>query len=266
MSKDFDSQSGLTQSDATMEAAPVSSNTSAVETTASTASLKLVTPAVSEPVYKSVPSPRHYFTAEVRKRSPYDFIMVARDPFHRLYCELPLSFEENQEDWERSFSLVCEFPTIGDDQLVDFIQGDEDLLGMTLISFHVHILNNLFLFCAARKANKLIIRAMEGHFHGLGIYEDFIEHVDKVPTKKGMAMDITIPFQAQSLVECDEFTDDITRKFRKTLWQDQSGNSAIRDYLKANTRLSIVTGNPHDGKEAFSNLAENRRKKGNDND
>lgn len=231
MAKDFDSQPDTTPNDKPLFVDTVESSTS---------SIKLVTSAVSEPIYKSLPSPKHYFMAEVRKRSPYDFIMAARDPFHYLHCELPLTFEEDQEEGKRSFSLVCEFPTIGDDALVAFIEGDEDLLGMILISFQMQILKNLFLFCAARKADKLIIQATEGQFHGLGIYGEFIQHVDKIPTKKGMDMEITIPFHAHSLKTCDEFMDNIMWKFRQTLWRDQRSNLAIRSYLKANVRLSVV--------------------------
>jgi hypothetical protein len=65
--------------------------------------------------------------------------MVARDPFHYLHCELPLKFEKI----EKVLSLVCQFPTICDDELVDFIDGDENLLGITLISFHMQIANRV---------------------------------------------------------------------------------------------------------------------------
>jgi hypothetical protein len=191
---------------------------------------------VSEPVYKSAPSLNHYFTAEVRRRSPDDFIMVAHDPFHYLRCELPLKFEEGEE----GLSLVCQFPTIGDDELVDFIEEDEDLLGIVMITFHMHILQNLFSFCAAYKVKNLIIKATDEQFKGLGIYQEFIKHVDKMPTKQGMMMEITIPVHSNSRAECDEFMDDMTTQFRQTLWQDYSSNPAIRNYLVANVRLSIV--------------------------
>jgi hypothetical protein len=204
---------------------------------ASTLPLKLLdSNTISAPVYKSVPSKSSYFTAEIRKRSPYDFVMVARDPFHYLNCELSLKFEES----EKALSLVCQFPTICDDELVDFIDGDENLLGITLISFHMQILKNLFVFCRAHKVKNLIIKATEEQFAELGIYEEFIKYVDKIPTKQGMDVEITIPFHAQSLAECDEFIDDMMAQFRKTLWKEQSSNPTIRNYLKANVCLSIV--------------------------
>jgi hypothetical protein len=192
--------------------------------------------AISAPIHISTPAKNSYFTAEVRKRSPYDFVMVAHDPFHYLHCELPLEFE----NIEGVPALVCLFPAICDEELIDFINGDEDLLGMTLIAFQMQILKNLFVFCKAHKIQNLIIKATEEQFAGLGIYEEFIKYVDKKPTKQGMAVEITIPVPSDSLIACDGFIDDMMAQFRKTLWKGQSANSDIRDYLKANVRLSVI--------------------------
>jgi hypothetical protein len=188
---------------------------------------------ISSPIQKSEPSPRHYFTAEVRKRSPYDFVMAAHDPFHFLHCELPLKFEQSEE----ALSLVCQFPTVCDEELIEFVEEDEDLLGIVLITFHMHILQNLFSFCAAHKVKNLIIKATEEQFKGLGIYQEFIKHVDKIPTKNEIAMEITLPVRVKA---CRESMDDMTTQFRQTLWQDYSSNPAIRNYLVTNVRLSIV--------------------------
>lgn len=208
---------------------------------ASASSLKLVTSAaVSDPVHKSPPSQRHYFTAEVRKRSPDDFVMVAQDPFHFLSCELPLKFDKREESKKAPVSLVCHFPTIGDDELVDFIEEDEDLLGVVMISFHMQILKNLFMFCAAHKATNLILKTTEDQFSQLGIYEEFIKYVDKIPTKKGMDIEATIPAPYDACAACGQAIDIITEQFRQTLWQEQSSNAAIRAYLKSNVRFSIV--------------------------
>lgn len=204
-------------------------------------SLKAVTSsAISDSVYRSAAAKNSNFTAEVRKRSPYDFLMVARDPFHYLDCELPLTFEENQEEGKKSFLLVCRFPTICDDALVDFIEGDEDLLGIIMIQFQMQILENLFAFCTVQNVGNLIIRTTEEQFKELGIYQNFIKHVDKIPTKKGISIEMAIPVHSNSLTKCDKFMDDMTAQFRKTMWQDQSSNPAIRDYLKTNVRLSII--------------------------
>lgn len=248
MTNDFDSQPDVTQSDL-IPLAEGESKSPCEEVTADPESpaaitpkgsnppLKLVTSiAVSEPIHKSTPSTRHYFTAEIRRRSPDDFIMAARDPFHYLYCELPLKFEKN----EGVLSLICQFPTICDDALVDFIEEDEDLLGMVLISFHMQILKNLFILCAAHTVQKLTLQVTEDQFEGLGIYEEFIKYVDKIPTKRGMTMELIIPFQSNSLEQCDELINTVTMEFRQTLWHDQSSNPAIRAYLKSNVRLSIV--------------------------
>ena len=213
MTQDFDSQSGLIQSDNSSPSEAVDSlNTTASNPKMPTdivsqpsvshlklvvskkpgkkasklfaSSLKLVASSgISAPVYKSAPVKSSTFTAEVRKRSPYDFTMIAHDPFHYLRCELPLKFEETEE----ALSLICQFPTIGDDQLVDFIDDDESLLGIVLVSFHMHILQNLFLFSAAHQVKNIIVKTTKEQFKGLGIHEELIRHVDKIPTKKGIA-------------------------------------------------------------------------------
>jgi hypothetical protein len=262
MFKDFDSQHGHPQS-ATSSPSPVivgqfnkiSSLPDTSATSKSPAShLKLVASksikkarnasplkglaftALSAPVYKSAPTKDSSFTAEVRKRSPYDFAMVARDPFHCLHCELPLKFERS----EGVLALVCQFPIICDEELVDFINGDENLLGMTLITFQMQILKNLFRFCRAHKVQNLIIKATEDQFAGLGIYEEFIKYVDKIPTKQGVDVEITIPLHSKSMEHCNEFMDNMVAQFRKTLWKEQSKNSAIRNYLKTNVCMSVV--------------------------
>jgi hypothetical protein len=192
--------------------------------------------AISAPIHVSMFEKNSYFAAEIRKRSPYDFAMVARDSFHYLHCELPLKFESI----EGVLALVCQFPTICDEELVDFINGNEDLLGITLITFHMQILKNLFVFCSTHKVQHLIIKATEEQFAGLGIYEEFIKYVDKISTKHGIEVEITIPVHSKSLPECDEFMENMMAQFRKTLWKAQSANSDIRNYLKANVRLSVI--------------------------
>jgi hypothetical protein len=246
MINDFDSQSDATQGDET----PVSKTEPSLEVivnfqasqaaAASNSSipLKLITSAaLSEPAHRSIASSGHYFTAEIRRRSPDDFVMVAHDSFHYLYCELPLSFERGED----GLSLICQFPTICDDELVSFIEENEDLLGMVLISFHMRILKDLFLFCGAQKVQNLILQATEVQFEGLGIYQDFIRYVDKIPTTKGTLLEITIPFLASSLLKWEALMKDLTQKFRKTLWHDHSSDPAIRNYLKANVRLNIIS-------------------------
>jgi hypothetical protein len=177
-----------------------------------------------------------YFTVEIRKRSPHDFIMVARDPFHHLNCEIPLKFENIEDD----ISLICKFPEICEEEFVDFINCDDYLFGMILITFHMQILKNLFMFCRTHKVQNLIIKASKEHFAGLGVYEEFIKDIYKVPTMRGIGVEITIHVHSDRLTECDEIIDGIMAKFRKKLWKDQKTNADIRNYLKNNVRLSIV--------------------------
>src|SRR5690606_34684866 len=102
------------------------------------------------------------------------------------------------------------------------------------------ILKNLFVFCSAHKVQTLIIKATEEQFASLGIYEEFTQYVDKIPTKQGADVEIMIPIHSKSIEHGKEFMDNMMAQFRKTLWQDQSSNPAIRNYLKTNVRLSIV--------------------------
>jgi predicted RNA binding protein with dsRBD fold (UPF0201 family) len=151
-----------------------------------------------------------------------------------------LTFKENQEKGKRSFLLVCQFPIIYDEGLIDFIEEDEDLLGIIMIQFQMQILKNLFAFCAAQNVENLIISATEEQFEGLGIYQGFVNYVDKIPTKKGIFVEMAISIQPNLLVECNEFMDDMMMQFRKTLWKEQKINPTIRNYLKTNVRLSTI--------------------------
>jgi hypothetical protein len=166
--------------------------------------------------------------------------MVAQDPFHYLHGELLLKFVENKEEGKRSFSLICRFPTICDKELVDLIDGDEDLLGIVIIQFQMQILRNLFAFCAVQNVGNLIIKATEEQFEGLGIYQHFIKYMDKIPTRKGISIEMALPIHPNLLTECDKFIDNMMAQFRKTLWAGQRTNPTIRNYLKTNVRLSIA--------------------------
>jgi hypothetical protein len=188
---------------------------------------------LSAPVQGSEPSPRNYFTAEVRRRSPYNFVMAAHDPFHYLRCELALEFEEN----DGIQSLICQFPEICDEELSEFVEDDETLLGMALIQFQMQILQNLFVFCAAHNAGNLIIQTTEDQWSTLGIYKNFVKYADPIPMKGGAVMEVTLPVHVKA---CNESIDDITEQFRQTLWQDYSENQSIRNYLAANVRFSVV--------------------------
>lgn len=193
----------------------------------------LMSNGLSSPVQGSKPSPRNYFTAEVRRRSPYNFVMVAHDPFHYLRCELALEFEEN----DGIQSLTCQFPEICDEELSEFVEEDEMLLGMALVQFQMQVLQNLFVFCAAHNARNLIVKTTEDQWRTLGVYKNFVKYVDAIPMEKEADMEITLPVRLKA---CDESIDDITEQFRQTLWRNYSENQSIRNYLVANVRFSVV--------------------------
>ena len=245
MLKDSDSQSNLSQDNnpSPSKAHEPSHETPVAPPQKPIPALKLVvsniiSDPISAPIQKSGPIQRKGFIADVRKRSPYNFVLAARDHFHYLSCDLLLTLEENEEG--QAACLIAEFPTIYDEALAVFIDDDEDLLGMILIQFHMHILKSLLLFCFSRKIRTLMIRTNEHQAGGLGIYEDFIKHANNVPVKNGIAMCLTIPVNAKVLGQCNNLMDDIVGRFRRMLWEEKTSNSAMWNYLISNRHFSIV--------------------------
>ena len=246
MPKDFDSQPNLPQDNnpSSPKVSKPSLKTPIALPQKPHPALKLVvsnviSPANLDPVQKSKPPQSRGFTAEVRKRSPYNFMVAARDDSHYLSCNLPLALEENKEG--KAASAIVEFPSICSELLGDFIEDDEDLLGMILIQFHMQILKNLLLFCLSCKIQTLIIYTNENQAKQLGVYEDFIKHMDNVPLKNRIGVRLMIPVNAKVLEQCNNLIDDIVSRFRRMLWEGKASNSAMWDYLISNRHFSIVS-------------------------
>lgn len=168
------------------------------------------------------------FAAEVRMRSSTLYTMVVREPYHYLGCKLPLEIEESPLD---PVSVVCQFPYLSADNLKEFIEEDEILLGMILVQFQMKILKQLLLFCLNHNAKTLIMQVDEDQSDYMGIYERFVTYEDKIPTKGGKMLQMVIQVNSEVLKECTDFIDKIYEKFFKTLWCHQRKNSAIRAYL-----------------------------------
>lgn len=178
------------------------------------------------------------FTAEVHRRSPYDFVMIAKDPFHGLHFELPLKFERNAGN--NGWSVMCRFPCIYEEDLTELIQEDETLLDMALTQFHLQVLKNLLLFCNAHNVNMLLIQMDEDFEDPLLAYENFISSQEAIQTNEGMCMQIRIVVNTKAVHDCRKFIEETTKEFRQTLWKEKSSNPAIRDYLMSNARFSII--------------------------
>lgn len=187
---------------------------------------------------KGNPSNMAGFTAEVHRRSPYDFAMIAKDPFHGLHCELPLKFEKNEGN--NSWTVICRFPWICEEKLTEFIQEDETLFDMALTQFHLQVLKNLLLFCNAHNVDMLLIQVDEICENLLLIYKDFISSLKTIPTSEGMCVQMWIAVNTKAVHDCREFIEETTEEFRQTLWQEKSSNSVIRDYLLSNACFSII--------------------------
>jgi hypothetical protein len=178
------------------------------------------------------------FTAEVHRRSPYDFVMIAKDPFHGLHGELPLKFEKNESS--NGWSVICRFPCICKEEMTELIQEDETLFDMALTQFHLQVLKNLLLFCNAHNVNELLMQIDEICENLLLTYENFISSQKTIPTNKGVCVQMRIAVNTKAVHDCREFIEEMTEEFRQVLWQEKSSNSAIRDYLLSNARFSVV--------------------------
>lgn len=178
------------------------------------------------------------FTAEVHRRSPYDFVMIAKDPFHCLHCDLPLRFEKNKGN--NGWTVICRFPCICEKEMTELIQEDETLLDMALTQFRLQVLKNLLLFCNAHNVDMLLIQVDENCEDLLLGYKNFISSLKTIPTSEGMCVQTGIAVNTKAVYDCYEFIRKTTKDFRQVLWQEKSSNPAIRDYLMSNARFSII--------------------------
>jgi hypothetical protein len=244
MLKDCNPQANLPQDDKLSSPDATESPCEAlIQTPTSTLRLvvsNVISNAIPVAPQKSEPIRSTDFVAKVRKRSPYNFVLAARDYFHYLNCDVSLALEENEKSKVAPVSVIAEFLPICDDALADFIDGDEELLGMILIQFHMQVLRNLLLFCLSHEAKTLMICINEHQARELRIYDDFIKRVDEISIKNEIAIRLEIPVHAKALNQCDDLIDGIVNKFRKMLWEEKGSNPTMWDYLISNRPFSIV--------------------------
>lgn len=174
---------------------------------------------------------RASFSAEVRVKGPYLYEMILQDLSHYLTCNLILEVEENNQGYEEK-TVICHFPTLSDEELSDFVEGDEALCDMIMVQFQMKILEQLLLFCASHYASTLVIFADDAQADDLGVYQDFLTYEDQTLTSKGEKTEMVIPADRETFDAWIDFMDDINRKFQQSLWHDQRSNPVIRQYLK----------------------------------
>lgn len=185
--------------------------------------------ALSQPIIS--PNRCAPFTSEVWLKGPCLYLMMVQDPSHYLSCELVLEVEESQQECGGG-TVICHFPNIEVEQLRNFICEDETLYGIIMIQFQMKVLEQLLLFCATHYASKLIIYADNAQADEFEIYRDFLSYEGQILTQNGEQTEMIIPADPQTFDNWIDFMNDVTLKFRQTLWQDQRTNLTIKHYLK----------------------------------
>lgn len=184
--------------------------------------------------------PNAGFTAEIQERGHSRYVLVACDPFHRLTCEIALEIYDEDEEELEARAVVCHFPNILGEELNEFVDEDETLYGMILVQFQMKLLEQLLLFCSDHDASTLFVytdNASEGD--ALEIYRKAAIYEDKIPTITGTKTQLVIPTTLENFDQLIDLTDHVNQDFRQTLWEDQSSNPAIREYLKSNPCLKF---------------------------
>lgn len=187
----------------------------------------------SKPVFQplSPPIDRASFSSDVKLKGPNLHVMTVQDPGHYMNGELVLEVEESQCEYGNG-SVICHFPSFDTQELNNFICEDETLYGIIMIQFQMKIMEQLLLFCATHYASKLVIFADDILADEFEIYREFLSSRESTLAQNEKAEELTIPSNSQIYDEWIEFMDDVTLKFRQTLWQDQRTNPIVRQYLK----------------------------------
>lgn len=187
-----------------------------------------------------------FFLVEIHKRAPDVYAMEVQDLPHFLACELFLEIQDRAEgdecllDGFQSREVICHFPKIADAQLKEFIWGDATLYKIIMVTFQMNILEEIFSFCEAHKASKMLIFA--DNDDELGIYKDFLAYKDESKKinhveSKGREVreeksGIVIPVNRDTHDAWAGFMKSVTFRFRQILRKEQKTNPAVQNYLK----------------------------------
>jgi hypothetical protein len=140
--------------------------------------------------------------------------------------------EDDEEEMYLAPVITCYFPSISVQKFNEKIGFDAYLQGIVMFQFQLKILQQLFLFCEERGAVNLILMINDTDLVYLDIYSRFIVSDKKITTAKGEQTEIVIPIDGDTHDEIADFMDEVEKEFRKTLWHEQTVNSAFREYLK----------------------------------
>ncbi len=99
--------------------------------------------------------------------------------------------------------------------------------------FQMKIMEQLLAFCAIHHAANLVIFADDDQANDLGIYRDFLPYKNPSVVSRGERTEIIISADPKTFDAWREFMEDITIKFRQTLWKGQKTNPAIQHYLRS---------------------------------
>lgn len=169
------------------------------------------------------------FSAPVSAKGPLLFIMSPKDPSHYLYCDIILEIEMSKHNLDKC--VICHFPQVVDEELYNFVEEDDTLVGIIMIQFQMKIMNELLQFCINHGASNLIIYPDNTYGEYLGIYREFLfcgESLSEVQSDT----EIALPIHQHLIDDWMDYMNLINKKFRQMLWQEQRKNPAIKNYLK----------------------------------
>ncbi len=191
-----------------------------------------VAPFIQDILPKANKNRRPSFRAEVHVKGNNLYVMEAQDLAHFLACELVLEIQESASNLKDSRDVICHFPKITDEQFRKFVWDDNTLYEILKGVFQMKIMEQLLAFCVTYHAANLVIFADDDQANELGIYRDFLSHRNQALASKSEKAEIIITAGSETFDAWLEFMEDITIKFRQTLWKGQKTNPAIQHYLK----------------------------------
>lgn len=198
-------------------------------------------------------SPSTGFTFKIEEHGQGCYLFVACDPFHHIddfellltiqndIGEGDLEFDEEgfiREDMEPY--LACHFPDINVEKLMDFVCADEMLYATIMVNFQLKVLRELLLFCSEQAISRLVVSVDEDpneDGHAWHAYDELVKFQDRVPTKNGTQVNLTICSSSRTYDRLVDLMDNIKQEFHQTLWKEHRDNFAMREYLKINPTL-----------------------------
>ena len=192
------------------------------------------------------------FAAEVHRRGENVYALEVQDTGHFLACELFLEIQKAGEALRAgelpSREVFCHFPKIDDERLKEFVWNDPTLQKILMGVFQMSILKQLFLFCEAHTASKLVIFTDDAEANELKIYRDFLAtQQGQNPTAtrekwggqwgykwgESPGIGMLIPVSPEVFSAWLSFAETTIIRFRQVLWREQKTNPSIHYYLKS---------------------------------